>query len=75
MIERVYKNEIDELPQNTILEELRIWYEVDGEIRQQVIPFAVITNKKIFRASKEGKILAEEKFKNIRKLSFIERYP
>jgi len=73
MIERVCKNEIDEIPQNTILEELRVCYEANGEIRQYVIPFASIINRKIFRVSKDGEILREEKFQNIIWLSFIKR--
>ena len=74
MIKREKRKSIDELPQDTPLEELRIFYELNGERRQEVLPFAVVKKKKIFRASKNGKVLQKEKFQNIIWLSFIKRF-
>jgi len=73
MIKIEERKNIDGLPQDIPLEELRIFYELDGERRQEVLPFAVMKEGKIFRASKDGRILREEKFQNIIWLSFIKR--
>lgn len=74
MIERVCRRRVDELPQNTILEELRILYELNGERRQEILPFAVVKEGKIFHVSKDGEILEEKKFQNIIWLSFTKRF-
>jgi len=64
---------IEELPENEVLEELRVCHEESGSLRQEVIFFAKRVGRKIIFVDKHGKDIEKRDFGDIKWLSYIVR--
>lgn len=72
-VEMVRVRSVKDLPENETLEELRVLYKKEGEIRQEVVLKAKRIGDSIFSVEDDGKVIKKEHFPNIIWLSFINR--
>lgn len=68
--------EVSQLPEDQVLEELRIFYKTtQDQKRQRVFLYAKRNGNQVFQTTKEGTIISSETPPNIYRLSYIIRSP